>query len=277
MLDALTRPVRQSIARPVIELLTDEAPVVPGRDGLFAPDAAARRVHGDAGTMMIGGVAALLMQMLHPAALAGVLGHSDFRGDMGGRLRRTARFMAVTTFAGRAEALAAIERVRAIHRQVRGAGPDGAPYDASDPRLLAWVHVAGAASFLAAWRRYAEPAMSARDRDRYFAETALVAEALGAEPAPRSEAEAQRLIGATRGELRSDPRTAEMARLVLAPDRDARMPEPARRLMLQAGIDVLPDWARRMHGLANPALGRPLLRASALAATRTLRWALATR
>ncbi|MCA1653450.1 MAG: DUF2236 domain-containing protein, partial [Sphingomonadales bacterium] len=77
-------------------------------NALIAPGSVAWRVHGDVATMMVGGVAALLLQMLHPAALAGVLDHSDFEGDMLGRLRRTARFIAVTTYADRNAAEAMI-------------------------------------------------------------------------------------------------------------------------------------------------------------------------
>ncbi len=182
----LTRPIKDAIAAQVVALFNDrsrgEKPVVPRADGLFGPRAVAWRIHGDVTSMMVGGVAGLLLQMLHPAVLAGVWDHSNFRADMHGRLRRTARFIALTTYGGRAEAEAVVARVRGIHDQVRGVLPDGAPYAANDPALLAWVHVTETTSFLSAWIRYAEPGMSAADQDRYFAEMARVAEALGANP-----------------------------------------------------------------------------------------------
>ncbi len=175
----LTRPIKDAIAAQVVALFNDrsrgEKPVVPRADGLFGPRAVAWRVHGDVTSMMVGGVAGLLLQMLHPAVLAGVWDHSNFRADMHGRLRRTARFIALTTYGGRAEAEAVIARVRGIHDQVRGVLPDGAPYAANDPSLLAWVHVTETTSFLSAWVRYAEPGMSAADQDRYFSEMARVA------------------------------------------------------------------------------------------------------
>src|SRR5581483_3426276 len=154
-------------------------------DGLFGPRSVAWRVHGDVTSMMVGGVAGLLLQMLHPGVLAGVWDHSNFRTDMHGRLRRTAKFISTTTYGGLADATAAIAHVRAIHDGVRGRLPDGSPYAANDPALLAWVHVAGATCFLRAWIRYAEPDMTPADQDRYFAETATVAQALGAQPIPR--------------------------------------------------------------------------------------------
>jgi uncharacterized protein (DUF2236 family) len=101
-------------------------------DGRFGPGSVAWRVHGDVTGMMVGGMAGRLLQMLHPAVLAGVWDHSDFRNDMRGRLRRTARFIALTTFGGREEANAAIARVRGIHDKVRGVLPDGGVYEAND-------------------------------------------------------------------------------------------------------------------------------------------------
>jgi hypothetical protein len=179
--------------------------------------------------MMVGGVAGLLLQMLHPAVLAGVWDHSNFRADMHGRLRRTARFIALTTYGGREEAEAAIARVRRIHDRVGGALPDGTPYAANDPSLLAWVHVTEATCFLDAWIRYAEPGMPAAHQDRYFAEMARVGEALGADPVPRSRSEARRLLDATRPLLRSDARTREVARLILTRRAPHRWRSPCRR------------------------------------------------
>jgi uncharacterized protein (DUF2236 family) len=275
--EPVARPIKRAIATQVVALFNDrsrgEKPVPRRPDGLFGPRAVAWRVHGDVTSMMVGGVAGLLLQMLHPAVLAGVWDHSQFRTDMHGRLRRTARFIALTTYGARAEAEAAIARVRGIHGHVRGVLPDGTPYVANDPALLAWVHVTETTSFLGAWLRYGEPGMSAADRDRYFAEMAQVAEALGADPIPRSQAEARNLIRAMRPQLRSDARTREVARLVLRRPAASVMAEPLQGMTMQASIDLLPDWARRMHGLPNPSLSRPLVRAGTRGIARTLRWA----
>jgi uncharacterized protein (DUF2236 family) len=273
----LARPVKQAIAANVAAMFNDrargEAPVKRRADGLFGPGAVAWRVHGDVTSMMVGGIAGLLLQMLHPAVLAGVWDHSNFRADMHGRLRRTARFIALTTYGGRAEAEAMLARVRGIHDRVTGVLPDGAAYHANDPALLAWVHVTESVSFLAAWVRYAEPGMSGADQDRYFDEMARIGTALGADPVPRSRAEARRLIAAMRPQLRFDARTREVARLVLNQPARSRLAEPLQALTMQAAVDLLPDWARQMHGLASPALTRPLVRAGTLGVARTLRWA----
>lgn len=273
------RLLKRRIASEVVSIFNDRAkgqkPVVRRPDGLFGPGSVVWRVHGDVTAMMVGGVSGLLLQMLHPAVLAGVWDHSNFRQDMLGRLRRTARFIALTSYGGRDEAEAAIAHVRAIHARVSGALPDGTPYRADDPRLLAWVHVTEAISCLAGWRRYAEPRMSSADRDRYFAEMARIGEALGADPVPRSQLEAQRLIETMRPELIADERTREVAGLVLGTRAHKPSAEPLHKLTMQAAIDLLPDWARRMHGLAGPGPLTPLVRAGTTGVARTLRWAFA--
>jgi uncharacterized protein (DUF2236 family) len=273
----VARPIKQAIVAEVVRMFNDrargEAPVKRREDSLFGSRSVSWRVHGDITSMMVGGVAGLLLQMLHPAVLAGVWDHSNFRQDMMGRLRRTARFIAQTTYGGREEAEAVIARVRRIHDHVHGTLPDGTPYSANDPASLAWVNVTEATSFLNGYIRYAEPRMSGADQDRYFAEMAQVATALGADPVPRSRAAAERLIRAMRPALRRDARTAEVARLVL--QRPPGHPVKARMQVLtgQAAVDLLPGWARTLHGLDVSPLRQPLLRAGTFGIAETLRWA----
>lgn len=270
-------PLKAALVGQVRAIFNDpkrgEAPIQRSPDALFAPGSVIWRVHGDVATMMVGGVASLLLQMLHPKVLAGVWDHSNFRADMHGRLRRTARFIAVTTYGARGDAEAAIARVRRIHDAVTGTLPGGAPYRASDPDLLAWVHVTEATSFLDAWIRYGEPAMSRADQDRYFAEIAEIGDRLGVAPLPRTRAEAERLIAAMRPQLAVDARTREVAQLIL--QRRATTPalQPLQAMTFGAAIDLLPGWARTMHGLSRPMLGVPLVRTGTLGLARTLRWA----
>jgi uncharacterized protein (DUF2236 family) len=275
----LARPLKDAIAAQVVALFNDrgrgETPVKRRPDGLFGPRAVAWRVHGDVTSMMVGGIAGLLLQMLHPAVLAGVWDHSNFRADMHGRLRRTARFIALTTYGGRDEAEAVIARIRRIHDHVTGTLPDGTPYRANDPALLAWVHLTETTTFLDAWIRYAEPRMSVGDQDRYLAEMAQVGQALGADPTPRSRAEARRLLEAMRPQMRVDARTREVAALVLNQRATSGLAEPLQALTMQAGLDLLPGWARRMHGFHTPMISRPLVRTATLGIAKTLRWAFA--
>jgi len=124
------------------------------------------RVHADA-SMFVAGIRALLLQSLHPLAMAGVAGHSGYKGDPWGRLQRTSTFLATTTFGTIEDAEALIERIREIHQRVRGRAPDGRLYAASDPHLLKWVHIAEADSFLQTHQRYAVTRLTAAEADLY--------------------------------------------------------------------------------------------------------------
>ncbi|HCH93714.1 MAG TPA: DUF2236 domain-containing protein, partial [Erythrobacter sp.] len=192
-----------------------QQPVPPSDEALFARDTPIRMVHADIVAMMVGGIRGLLLQMLHPHALQGVLDHSNFRSDMHGRLRRTARFIAVTTFGHRDDAQAAIDRVNRIHAAVGGTLPDGSPYSASDPRVLAWVHVAEATSFLAAYLRHVRPDMPGAEQDGYYRQFAVIALALGADTVPTNRAEAEAIFRELRGDLAASPAAREVADLVL--------------------------------------------------------------
>ena len=254
-----------------------EVSVVRSDDGLFPNDSVIWRVHGDVTTMMIGGVTALLLQMLHPAALAGVWEHSTFRNDMLGRLRRTARFIAVTTYAERGQASAAIDRVRAVHEHVRGVLDDGTAYCASDPDLLAWVHVCETIGFLDAWMRYREPLMSRADQDAYVADAAVVALRLGADPVPQTRAEAEALLQQFRPKLAGGERVRAVATMILDQPPKSRVAAPAQRLLMEAAIDLLPAWAKVLHGRRVELLQIPAVRGSTWVMAQTLHWAFSGR
>lgn len=273
----LHNPLQRLLVRRVQAVFNDrdrgERPVARSAQGLYPPDSVIWRVHGDVTTMMIGGVTALLLQMLHPAALAGVWDHSTFRDDMLGRLRRTARFIAVTTFGERAEAEAAIAKVAQVHEHVRGVLEDGTPYCASEPRLLAWVHVCEALGFLDAWIAFGEPTMSRADQDTYFAQAGEVARALGADPVPQTRAEAEALIAAFRTALVGNARSRAVARMVLRQPSPSRSMAPIQALLMQASVDILPAWAREMHALRASTMTAPIVRSGALGVASALRWA----
>lgn len=274
-----TRPLKRLLVGRVRAIFNDRArgeqPIIRSAQALFPEGSVIWRVHGDVTTMMVGGVTALLLQMLHPAALAGIWDHSTFRDDMLGRLRRTARFIAVTTFAVRADALAAIDRVRQVHDRVTGTLADGTPYRANDPHLLAWVHVTEALCFLDAWIRYGEPDMSRTDQDLYFAQFADIAHKLGAAPVPESRAEAEALVARLRPQLQADARTREVARLVLRQKAPTPAPIPVQKITMEAAVDLLPDWARTLHALPSHYLSRPAIRLSTAMVASSLRWAFA--
>jgi uncharacterized protein (DUF2236 family) len=209
----------------------------------FADDRPIRRVHADA-SMFVGGLRALLLQSLHPLAMAGVAKHSNYRGDPWGRLQRTSAFLAVTTYGAAPDAQRAVDRVRGIHRRVHGVAADGRAYDATDPHLLEWVHVAEADSFLRAHQLYGAVPLGPAGRDGYVADMAVIATKLGVKNPPRTEHELAQRITAFRPELRSTPEAREAARfLLLTPPLPLAARAPYGALSATA-VAMLPAWAR---------------------------------
>ena len=251
-----------------------ERPVVPSPYALFAPDTPIRIVHADVTAMMVGGIAALLLQMLHPHALQGVLDHSDFRQDLEGRLRRTARFIAITTYGPADEAEAAIARVNTIHRHVRGTLDDGTAYSATDPAVLAWVHLAEAWSFLHAHLAYVRPAMPVAEQDEYYRQSATLARRLGADPVPDNREEAAELMAAMRPRLHGSPAAREVAHTILT-HQGKGIGAMAQPVLTRAAIDLLPPFARTMLGLRQSGAEAIGNRLATRALGGTLRWAFA--
>ena len=241
----------------------------------FAEDRPIRRVHGDS-AMFIGGIRALLLQSLHPLAMAAVAGHSGYRGDPWGRLQRTSYFLAVTTFGRDGDAQEAIARVRAIHRRVTGIAPDGRPYAASDPHLLTWVHIAEADSFLRAHTRFGAEPLDQAGRDGYVADLARIGAALGVPDPPRTEAELAAEIDRYRPELAGTAQAREAARfLLLSPP----LPLVARApygVLAAAAVSLLPGWARRPLYLPRlPVTEVAVVRPAGHAMVYAIRWATA--
>lgn len=228
-------------------------------DAFLPPGGVARRVHGDLPSMVVGGLAALLLQTLHPLAMAGVADHSSYREDAIGRLRRTAAFVGATTFGTVEEATRAIDQVREVHRHIHGRAPDGRRYSANDPELLTWVHVAEMSSFLAAAERYGPQRFTPDERDRYFAETAVVARALGARWVPETTAEVDAYFERIRPELDAGAQAIDARDFLLRGV--ARKPKDRAVYLgiLASALAILPRWARAELGIPAPLLVDELL------------------
>ncbi len=221
----------------------------PGDPGLFGPQSAVWIVHADFTSMMIGGVAALCLQMLHPRVLAGVWDHSRFREDMRGRLGRTAQFISAVSYAGTGQAEHFIAQVRRVHEHIHGHLPDGTPYSANDPELLRWVHHTQAYCFLTSHLRWRNAMLAPALQDRYVAEYARVGEALGADGLV-TDAEALREIFAQRDvQLRVDERTREVATILMSSHVQFRgIKAWVGKAFLLAALDLLPEWAQSCFG-----------------------------
>jgi uncharacterized protein (DUF2236 family) len=220
----------------------------PGDPGFFGPSSVAWKVHADP-LMLVGGVSALMLQTLHPLAMAGVAEHSDYRERPYGRLSRVASFVAATTYGSTEVATSVVETVKAVHERVVGVAPDGRPYRAGDPDLLTWVHVAEMASFLEAHVRYAPLPIRGADRDRYFAEVAVIAEMLGAREVPRSRAEVAAYFARIRPELVAGEQAREAIRWIRNPKVGSPPERAAYQILVNAAADLLPRWARGMLGI----------------------------
>lgn len=238
----------------------------------FQPSDPIWRVHSDA-AMFPGGIASLLLQSLHPLAMAGVAGHSGYQGDPWGRLQRTSHYLATTTFGTVADAQDAIDRVRQVHEGVRGHDAHGRAYRASDPELLGWVHAAEILSFLQAYQVFGSRSLSPVDADRYVAQAAVPARRLGVLNPPVSVVGLQRQIEEYRGDLEATPAARDAARFLLLNPPLPLWARPGYGLLAAGGVSLLPPWAVRMLGFALPGpLPRMLNRGLGHGATAAVRW-----
>jgi uncharacterized protein (DUF2236 family) len=240
----------------------------------FSETDAVWRVHDDA-SMFVGGIRALLLQSLHPLAMAGVAGHSGYRSDPWGRLQRTSAFLARTTFGTAEDAEAAVEMVRGIHERVRGRAPDGRGYAASDPHLLGWVHAAEADSFLAAYRRFGSSVLSAADEDEYVAQSGSIAARLGVVDPPRTVAELETTLDVYRPELAGTPAAHDAARFLLLHPPLRWVERPGYACLAAGAVALLPVWVKEMLRLpVLPVTERTLTLPAGALAVNTVRWAL---
>jgi uncharacterized protein (DUF2236 family) len=225
-------------------------PDEPADDGLFGPESVTWRLHADL-SVPVSGLRSLLLQALHPLAMAGVDQHSQWRADPAGRFASTAAYVLTTTYGDRATARAAGDRVRKIHEWVRGTDTvTGRHYEAGDPDLLIWVHAGQVDSGLVAAELYGTP-LSAEDKDAYVAEMTAAAELVGipAGRAPSSVAELDAYFTAVRPELTLSPGAAATAAYLI--EMPAVEPELADiwRDLAAASVTSLPPWARQLYGL----------------------------
>ena len=242
---------------------TSDTTPAPGRradEGYFGPGSVTWQVHASPAIALVGGLRALIVQALHPLAMAGVAQHSDYRRRPLRRLQRTAEYVATVTFGDTAQAEAAARRVRAVHRKVRGIDPvTGRPYSADDPQTAVWIHAVEIHSFLAAYRVYGRHRLTERDEDRYFAENVIAAELLGVprELIPASKAEMRAFFADVRPALCVSDAARDAIEFVVAPP---LTPELApyfipMRVLGRAAAALVPRDLRRLAGIDTSALG----------------------
>jgi uncharacterized protein (DUF2236 family) len=279
--ETLARPLRRQLARTLRSRVAGEEAATLAREiwgapgpRWFNPDDAIWRVHADA-SMFVGGVRALLLQSLHPLAMAGVAGHSGYRGDPWGRLQRTSHFLAATTYGTVERAEQAIAQVRDIHLRVRGKAEDGRPYSASDPHLLDWVHLAEVDSFLRAYQLFGPAPLGPAEADEYVRQSGEVAARLGAASPPETVEDLDRRLAAFRPELAATDASRDAARFLLLNPPLPLAARPGYGLLAAGAVASLPGWARSELRLPPPFVAWvwPGLRLGA-AGAGVVRWAL---
>ncbi|MGC9960664.1 MAG: oxygenase MpaB family protein [Acidimicrobiales bacterium] len=245
-----------------------------GDQGWFGPDSMTWKVHARLGPMLVGGLSALMLQTLHPLVVQGVADHSNYREDPFGRLQRTADFIALTTYGGDDVAATALQAVRAIHGRVRGTTPGGDHYRATDPELLTYVHVTEVWSFLRGYQRYSQHPLLAVEKNQYLAEMSTVARRLGARDVPESVDEVRSYLRELRPQLRRGPEAERIVRFLRQPPTgSSALERAAHRTIIEAGIDLLPPFARRELGLLRPPAFRLIaVRPAASVLSQALQW-----
>lgn len=185
-----------------------------GEPGWFTPESDIWRVHGSVATF-VGGIGSLLLQTLHPLALAGVSEHSSYRTDPFGRLQRTGAFIAATTFGSTGLAEQTVAAITRMHTRVRGIAPDGRPYSAGDPRLLTWVHITLTESMLTAYLRYGRDGEI--NPDGYVADMAVVGRAMGVVEPPTTRADLTDCLADFADDLAFGPDAEQMKGFIMNP------------------------------------------------------------
>jgi len=243
---------RVSPLEPLAKAYERAVPEHPADDGLFGPRSVVWRINRDR-VFPLAGMRSLMLQALHPLAMAGVAQHSTWKEDPFGRLAATSSYLVTTTYGDTESALAAAAWVRKVHTRVRGTDPaTGLPYSAEDPALLLWVHAGMVESIVAVVQRYGRP-LEPADADRYVAEMVRFAEIVGVprEDVPTTVDSLRRYIESV--ELRQATAAAKEAIAIVLDPRD--LEDDMRDLwrdLGQVAVGTLPDWAREMYGFAAP-------------------------
>jgi uncharacterized protein (DUF2236 family) len=269
----LAQAVRDRIAGPDFQAVHERIWYTPG-PRWFSEQDPIWRIHADT-SMFVGGIRALLLQSLHPVAMLGVSQHSGFRGDPWGRLQRTSKFLATTTYGTIADAERAIAIVRAIHRRVKGTTRTGRQYRADDPYLLGWVHAAEVDSFLTTYRFFGAEPLDEADGDAYVRQTGLIAAKLGVVEPPQTMAEVDQVLAAYRPELKLSPAAKDAADLLIKDPPLAGTQKLGYAILAAGAVSTLPIWARAALQLPIlPTTERLVARPLTRTALGTIRWAL---
>lgn len=278
-------PVKRAIIEDLVKQTGrhDEAHVFggpPGDPGLIGPDSMSWKINGDMASVVIGGIGAIVMEILHPSVMAGVQDLSSYQEQPERRGKTTFGYVVTTTFANTTAATRLINVVKKMHSQVEGTRPDGVPYRALDPELIGWVHTCIPWAIMTAYERYNRP-LSNEQKDRYLSEQAVIGRMGGADEIPETAADLREYVEAMRPKLAVTQQTLQFFEFLMTMPFGVPLPgalsRPAHRFQAEAGMSLMPAWARRMTGFDSLAIERRLVYNPGLAAyARAIRWAFGT-
>lgn len=246
----------------------------PGLAG--GPASVSWELHGDLASLAIAGTATVLMELLHPSVMAGVHDHSSFWVDPERRARNTLGYVLRTTFGNTDAATRVIEGVKRVHGRIEGVRPDGVPFRALEPELIAWVHTSIPWGVMRAYERYARP-LSIAEKDQYLREQAPIGRMGGADWVPETVAELDDYVERMRPKLSMNVQLVRFLDFIggRGPDLPVGRAERVyRRASICGAMDLMPDWARRISGTDSPELLRRfVLRPTDHWKARLVRWA----
>ncbi|WP_102144522.1 oxygenase MpaB family protein [Mycobacterium hubeiense] len=252
----------------------------PGDPGLVGPGSVSWEVNADLAAVSQAGLPAIVLEILHPSVVAGVQEFSNYRQDPFQRARATLGYVLTTTFGNTEAATAVINRVKGVHSFVHGTRPDGVPYRALDPELIAWVHTCIPWMIMQAFEHTIRP-LSQQEKDRYLAEQAVIGWMAGADRVPTTVAELDDYVESMRPKLGVNTQTREFIDFLLSAPLSTNFPRavdrPLHRFVMYAGMSRAPRWARELIGFDHPStLTHRLIEPALQLDARRLRWAFGT-
>jgi uncharacterized protein (DUF2236 family) len=219
-----------------------------GEGALLPPDSLTWRICKNPISVLIGGIAAVILELAEPSVRSAVWQHSSFARDPMRRLQRTGLAAMVTVYGARSIAEPMIARIVRMHAKVEGETPCGVPYHANDPRLLSWVQATAAFGFAEAYSRYVRP-LDGKELDVLYAEGAPASRLYGASQAPLSNAELNAFLGSMRGRLQASPIVFQFLHIMRS---TAGFPKPLcwmQDMLVRAAVELVPVWIRECLGL----------------------------
>ena len=251
-----------------------------GDPGLTGPGSVSWEVNGDLASVLLGGMGAIVMEIMHPSVMAGVQDQSSYAENPGRRSKTTFGYVVTTTFGNTTAATRLIKAVRSMHARVNGVRPDGVEYRALDPELIAWVHTCIPWAIMRAYERYRRP-LRPDERDAYLREQAVIGRMGGADWVPETAAELEDYLESMRPKLAITAQTREFFEFLMTMPLGVTAPgvlsRPTHRFQIEAGMSLMPAWARRVAGFDSPALARRAVYSPMLDSyARAIRWSFGT-